>query len=236
MKSRDQSDLDGIANSIIGDVNQMFTNQMKYYVIGHSFGTLVALRLASMLEKLGKIGHVILIDGSPDYLFKLADGVHKATKIHDNLEDNLIMILFMHFCGSDHSDVFVTKLMKCKSLSTKIELISEFISSEFKANYSKKYLLNHIEAILNRLKIVMSLNVEANELTDIVGNKLKSTITLIRPTHASFTKIADNYELHKYTQHKVNVKFIDGNHLSMLENIDLANILNDIIADVSTNS
>lgn len=236
MKSRDQSDLTGIANSVFDEVSHMFTNQMKYYVIGHSFGTLIALRLASMLEKLGKIGHVILIDGSPEYLLKLAQGVHKATKIHDNLEDDLLMILFLHFCGHDHSDTFATKLVEYKGLLPKIELMTEYVSSEFKANYSKKYLMYHIEAILNRLKIVMSLDVGDNKVADIVEHKLKSEITLIRPTQASFTKIADNYELQKYTEREVNVKYIDGNHLSVLENIDLANILNEITAEASDKS
>lgn len=228
MKSRDASDLNGIVNSIIDDVYPIFAHQKEYYVIGHSFGALVAMKIASMLEKMGKIGHVILIDGSPDQLVKLTRGMHRATKIHDNLEDDLITVLFRHFCSSELLDGFIAKLVACENLSRKIELLSGHISSEFKSNYSEKYMLSMLKASFNRLKVIMNLNIEADKLANIMDHKLKSTITLIRPTQTSFAQIADDYELHKYSEREIIVKYVDGNHLTVLENIELANILNEL--------
>lgn len=235
MKSRNEMDLNSIANTVIDEVYQRFADQNEYYIVGHSFGTYIAMKLASMLEKRGKIGHVILIDGSPSHLYRLAHGLRRAVQTGD-AENDLIMVLFAHFCSTDLLDSFAKKLSTCNNLPTKIEIISEFVSTEFKINYSKQYLHNIIGAVLNRLKLVMNLNFEKNELAGVIDTKLKSFITLVRPTQASFTDIVEDYDLHKYTQQKVNIKYVDGNHLTVLKNIELTNILNKITSQRSNES
>lgn len=227
MKSRNEIDLTAICTTVIDDVHQQFANQNEFYIVGHSFGTFVAMKIASMLEKRGKIGHIILIDGSPNHLFRLAQGLHRSIQT-DNPENDLIMILFAHFLSNDRTESFTKKLTACNNLSMKIEVIGEFVSSEFKTNYTKQYLHNIIGAMLNRLKLVMKLNFENDSMAGILDAKLKSIITLIRPTQASFTDITEDYDLHKYTEQKVNVKYVDGNHLTVLENIELTHILNGI--------
>ncbi|XP_055326066.1 fatty acid synthase-like [Sitodiplosis mosellana] len=227
MKSRNEIKLKAIADTIIDEVYGQFTNQNEYYIVGHSFGTYIAMKIASMLEKRGKVGHVILIDGSPTHLFRLAQGLRRTVQTGDP-ENDLIMVLFAHFCSTDMLDSFAKKLATCNSLLAKIELICEFVSSEFKTNYSKQYLYNITGAILNRLKLVMNLNFEKDEFAGVIDAKLKSSITLVRPTLASFTDIVEDYDLHKYTEQRVNVKYVDGNHLTVLENTELTNILNEI--------
>lgn len=235
-KSRNEGDLNGIVNSVIDEVYQMFANQKEYYVVGHSFGTLIALKIASMLEKRGKVGQVILIDGSPDYLLKLAQGLQRATQIDSSLEDNLILILFIHMCISDLLDEFIQKLTACDSLSTKVELMSEFVAPEFKSNYSKQYLQNLIVAILNRLKVVMNLNGTDDDMKGVMDVRLKSQITLIRPTQASVSDIVEDYDLHKFSERAVNIKYVEGNHWTVLENTELTNILSEITSQTLTES
>ena len=46
--------------------NCLFRN-IPFYIIGYSFGTLVALEMISLLERNGYPGIMILIDGSPAY-------------------------------------------------------------------------------------------------------------------------------------------------------------------------
>lgn len=236
MKSRNESELNGIVKSIIDDVYHLFTNQPEYYVVAHSFGTIIALKIGFMLEKLGKLGHLILIDGSPDYLLRLAQGLRRATQINNSLEDDLILILFIHICNSEFWDEFIKKLPTCNSLSTKVELMSEFVVTEFKANYSKNYLRDLIIAILNRLKIVMNLNMAQDELSGVMDVKLKSKITLIRPTEASVADIVEDYNLSKFSEQEISIKYVNGNHLTVLENVELAKILNEITTNSSTKS
>lgn len=233
MKSRDETDLDVIANSLIDEVSELFAQQKEYFIVGHSFGTLMAMKLAALLEKQGKLGKIVLIDGSPKYLLKLMEGIRRNASQTDNIENDLIMILYTHFCSCDHIDGFVKKLTNCDSISRKVALVTEFVSTEFKETYSEKYLIDVVVAVLNRLRSLVQLNKkmnESDELTAVIGGQLKSAITLIRPTQTSVADIAEDYDLNKYSENDVNIKYLDGDHLTVIENIELSNILNDLIS------
>lgn len=232
MKSQNEATLEGIADSVIQEVYQHFVSQDQFFVIGHSFGTLIAVKIASLLEKLGKVGHVILIDGSPAYLKRLAQGLVKTTKVED-YTDVLFMVIFTHFCSSDLHDKFIATLSKCTEQQQKIDLITEFLSTEIKTSYSMGYLRKLIEAILNRLKVVISLNVEGDEIAAVMDQKLKSAITLIRPTQASFTDIIEDYGLDRYSEQAVTIKYVDGNHFTVLENTELTDIINNLTSSNS---
>lgn len=233
MHSRTECDLSAITNTVITDAIDLFHHQKDYFIVGHSFGSLIALKIASYLEKHGKIGNVVLIDGSPKYLVKLLQGIRRNTSQTDNIENDLILILFTQLSSVDHLDDFVKKLSNCDNLSNKINLIMEYVSNEFRANYSVEHLQNIAVAVFNRLKLLVELDAqmnETNELTAIIDRKLKSQITLIRPTQTSIADISENYDLHKYSECAVNVKYLDGNHLTVIENIELSKTLNEIIA------
>lgn len=233
MKSKDESDLNAIANSVREDVTRLVDGQKRYLIVGHSFGTLTAMKLASSLEKRGKLGHLVIIDGSPRYLIKLLHGLRRNTSQTDNLENDLIMILYTHFCNTDQLDVFIKKLAQCDKISSKVELIADFVSPELKTTYSAKYVLNLIVAVFNRLKALVKFNAlfdNTDELTAMIDSKLKSPITLIRPTQTAIADISEDYDLHKFSECEVNVRYVDGNHLTVIENVELSNILNDLIS------
>lgn len=229
MSSKDECDLNAIANSVRDDVIKLVDSQKRYFIVAHSYGAIAALKLASTLEKRGKLGQIVIIDGAPRYLVKLLQGIRRSTSQTDNLENDLIMICFAHFCNSDQLDEFIKKLAHCDSLSSKEELMADFVSTEFKSTYSAKYLINLSVAVLNRLKALAKLNIlldNTDELAAVLDSKLKSPITLIRPTQTVISDISEDYDLHKYTECEINVKYMDGSHLTVIDNPELSNILN----------
>lgn len=58
--------------------------------------------------------------------------------------------------------------------------------------------------------------------------KIKAPIVLVRPTDAVVADIDEDYELQRYTDGLVTLKFIDGNHQSILENPKLVEIINEM--------
>lgn len=229
MKSHNELSLDAIADSVIQDITEFFSNQKKYCVVAHSYGTLIAVKIASLLEKLGKNGRIILVDGSPNYLKRMAQGLLRTTKVEDHT-DVLIMVIFSQFGQSEYRDNFIAKLSEISVLEQKIDLVMEFLSTEIKDIYSVEYIKKLAVAIMNRLKIVIALNLEDGKISDIMENRLKSPITLIRPTQASFSDIDEDYSLHRYTEQEVNIKYVEGNHLTVLENPELTDIINSLIS------
>lgn len=223
MKSMEAVTIANIAQLSIETVQKCFATQKNFYIVGYSFGSMVAIQIAQMLEKQGQTGRLLLIDGSPAYLKRLATGISKSTSKDDNVEDLLIMTLFCNLCHAELTDEFSIKLKECNSWITKMDVLHDFLSDEIKSSYTKIYLHNMIAAMLNRLKAVWSVNVES----EAIDHKLKSPITLIRPTHASFADIADDYELAKYSVEPIKVRYVNGNHLTMLDNVELTNIINE---------
>lgn len=63
MNCREENDINSITQSVADEVSAIFSQQKEYFIVGHSFGTLLALKLASMLEKRGQMGRIMLIDG-----------------------------------------------------------------------------------------------------------------------------------------------------------------------------
>lgn len=50
----------------------MVSKEIPFYLVAHSYGCLVAVEVASALEKEGLVGTLVLIDGSPKGLVNLA--------------------------------------------------------------------------------------------------------------------------------------------------------------------
>lgn len=228
MKSRNECGIKEIAESVFEEISQSLVNQKEFLIVGHSFGSLIALQLASMLEKQGKVGRLVLIDGSPEYLSRLAHGICQGVHVEGDIENDMFMMLFGHFCYPEDVDEFVKGLAACNDIQSKIDCLIKFESSDYKSQYSKDFLYDITVAIVNRLKLVINLNFEKDELAGILDSKIKSSITLIRPSEVSFADINEDYNLNKFSEQRVNVKYVDGHHLTVIENIELTNILNEI--------
>lgn len=210
-------DISDISLNIVQDVQN---NQNEFYIIGYSFGSLVALHLAHLLESIGKTGRILLVDGAPIYLQRLAAGIVQTMKGADS-DDALIFILYHNLCNAEHNEKFSVQIQGCDTWEQKIDTLYAYLSDEIRASFSPEYLHRMYTAMSNRLKAVNTLNV----VTDMP--QLKSQIKLVRPQQASFFDIADDYELTKYVSQPVEVQYIEGDHLTMLENPKLADIVNE---------
>lgn len=54
-----------LIQKLFQDVKQLFPSK-RFSFIAHSYGCLVVLEMAALLEKEGYLGDIILIDGAPD--------------------------------------------------------------------------------------------------------------------------------------------------------------------------
>lgn len=116
----------------------------------------------------------------------------------------------------------VTKdLMK---ILNEIETYDERIDTTIKmcpiqSKYSDKFIKNVAHACFNRLKAVLNFNVKN-------VNKIQSPIVLLRPKdNPASVVIEENYGLDKFTDN-LTVHFLEGNHISIIDNKDCANIIN----------
>ena len=196
----------------------MFKDKDTFNIIGYSFGSLLCLELASILEKSGKKGKLVLIDGAPLFLKKLV-----SSHIFDNEEgrqnymlSTIIAIVFPEDCE------YITKnVITNPTWEEKLDKLVEFTSKQ--NIYSNNYMKNITNALVIRTKLLTDLDVD-------VFKTLQSTpLSLIRPTEASVIEIDEDYALQNYCQQRINLQFVDGNHITVLDNLKLIEIINSII-------
>lgn len=213
-----------IAEAVFEEISQnVFKNTDFYYLVGYSFGSLVTLELARMFEERGLKGHVVLIDGSPAFLKKLSsDQVSLVTEKDDKdkqLHDTLMMAALRVIFPGEELEFWNTIESVGSDWNTRIEkLIEVGINHNI---YSADYTRNMMNALFNRTKMASENNLEEHF-------QIESDITIIRPTEVSVMEIDEDYGLSAYTKGHVNLKFVEGNHVTMLENSKLIQIINEV--------
>lgn len=196
---------------------ELHKNVKSFYLIGYSFGSLITLELARIFEEFGLIGNLVLIDGAPVFLKKLSIDHLTSDFTDESIQTMLLANSIQTVFHEDDGEI--TKLVLSKpTWDARLDKLTEF-TKEHKL-YSDLYLRSILNALVNRIKLVLNLNIE-------LFRPLKSTfITLIRPTEASVIDIDEDYGINKLSEHKINIKFVEGNHITMLENIKLTALIN----------
>lgn len=202
------------------DLLDLFKGKKKFVLVGHSFGGMVAIELAKLLEKNGLTGDVICVDGSI-LLFKrfLSGLLPNLDATNENVQNFLLTQLAFEILPELQPDAIRNVLFVEKTYEARMD---KYISLMKKREYSDAYLKQIGFGLTNRVKMVL------NEKEEYSGDKIKSNITLIRPSTNLVVDINKDYNLNQYTNGQVIVKFIEGNHLTVLDNVELYKIIDEI--------
>lgn len=198
-----------------------YTKQEFFYLVGYSFGSFVTLEVARRLEEAGMSGHVMLIDGAPTFLKQLSFATLGTA---DNASDQAIQTLLIHaiciqiFPDANPDELFMAVLEQ-KTWADQLDRLVEF-GKKANIDYSEQYMRDIVNAMYSRLKLVFAFDTKNVP-------KIKSSITLVRPTEVSVVDIDEDYELGRHTEGTVTLKFVEGNHTTMLDNEKLIQLIND---------
>lgn len=75
------------------DVTDHLTPNETFYIVGYSFGGLIALEMVKLLEKQNRSGRLWLIDSSPEFMKNMLHSLFITTKSEDDdgLQINVIL-------------------------------------------------------------------------------------------------------------------------------------------------
>lgn len=211
------SDLENICDAVIDDVLDLFANDDKFILIGHSFGSLLSIHLAKALESKGKSGRLILIDGSPKFLKNLTAGHMPKNYTDDNIHSMALGYSFFTVFPEESGG----KLKDILSETSWESKVAKFIEvTKEKKLYSDGYAIKILNALVNRIKI--ALNADLDKFPKL----LDTSISLVRPSDFSILETEDDYGLSSYCSKKIDISFIEGNHSTILDNPKLFELLN----------
>lgn len=211
-----------LATSLFDNIKStVFKKQEFFYLVGYSFGAYITLELARLFEEIGMQGHILLIDGAPTFLKNLSISTLGPT--HEITDSAIQMMMLSVICHrvfpNDYPDEIILSLAELKTWPERLDRILE-IARTANIEYSEQYMRDMVDALFVRLKSLFAYDLDKNF-------KVQSSITLVRPTEVAVVDIDEDYELSKLTAGTVNLKFVEGNHQTMLDNEKLPDVIND---------
>ena len=246
MSTQDAKSVPEIVESLFESVLQVFSKDTEnFYVVGYSFGALIALEIVTLLEARGKRGQLVLIDGAPNFLKKLvidqmpsehSDEAVQKVLINGNAfffaNASITCLIFLIILGIMRTiypdeKIDVTQILtKYPTWEERLEMLLDMATDQYL--YSTTYLRSMANCLFQRIKMVIDFKRDPSTI-------LKSPITLIRPSEISIVDVEEDYGLHRLTQGNTEVKFVEGNHLTMLENPKLVHIINELDPALESN-
>ncbi|KAG5668080.1 hypothetical protein PVAND_016035 [Polypedilum vanderplanki] len=213
--------LDEMYSAVVDDVLKLYENEKSFLLIGYSFGSILTLKLVSALESKGKIGKVILIDGSPKLMQQIVlQFLPSRIKTENDMENLVLKHYFRLIFPKERTDR-LSKILQEKTWEEKMLKVEEILVNY--NSHSEQFIKNLLFGLLQRIKIAANLNLKSFD-------QLSSPITLIKPNEITLHEIEDDYGLQIYTKNKIQINFLKGNHSNIIENFDLSSLVNKIFS------
>jgi len=219
---RECTNLDEIMKEITPIILELYSDVDNFLLIGHSYGCILTLKMAEVLEDSGKSGQIIQLDGSPILSNNLALQALN-TEYYSDLNNYISMMLFKFY--QKHVDQSISKTA-FEGFSSWTERFKEMIvRAGDSIPLSHEYMIEKVSsAYMYRLDIAANFK-NQNFLT------LKTTkIALIKATKAIVKEISNDYGLSQFSNFDVVIKFVSGDHVTILLNSEISRVIKEVIS------
>ncbi|KAH1010150.1 fatty acid synthase [Dendroctonus ponderosae] len=210
-----------MAATYLPTVEGKLSKSKPFNIIAYSFGGMVALELVALLEEKGYRGTLLLIDSSPDYLNSLATILEVDSD--DKLQISLLIRMMSLRISYDIISKHVASLFKLNTFEERIDLCQQITAAttdqSTKIDQNDKYQRAMAICLYKRIKAIVKSGSDIN---------LESRVILFKPTLVSIKLPEEDYGLSKYCNKPVEVRVFDGNHVSILDNVEVANAINEL--------
>ncbi|XP_035740323.1 fatty acid synthase-like isoform X2 [Vespa mandarinia] len=209
--------IEEMAHSFLPHILEKLKDRKDFTLVGYSFGSLVTIELTRQLETKGFKGRLILIDGAPQLMKEIVNEQFQSSS-EEELQ-NKVFVIIAKTLTSVNIEQFILELEKSKTWDEKVNAFFNVLSPIHKQLYLERDQKNAILSFYVRLHAIMKYNPEPIPY-------IRTPIILFKPMLSSVKHISYDYGLQKITEGKVEVHVIDGNHATMLENDEIAMVIN----------
>ncbi|VVC31224.1 Thioesterase,Alpha/Beta hydrolase fold [Cinara cedri] len=222
-----QYDISGVASTIeemainhYQLIEQRLPADQEYFILGYSFGGLIALEVVKLLEKNNRKGKLWLIDSAPQFLRVTTElSVSGENPLDDEIQIQLLK-RFFDLVWPQNKDKLLMEFGNINSWDERLNYFVEKVPDD--VNYSKSYQKQLFNSAYIKLKAIINYD----ETPTVI---LKTPTLLIRPTE-QVLPITEDYGLSKYFESSVMVHFVEGNHYTILENKKIGELIGQSIA------
>ncbi|XP_025155202.1 LOW QUALITY PROTEIN: fatty acid synthase-like [Harpegnathos saltator] len=209
------------AASLLPHIISKMEGSAEFIIVGYSYGSLIAIELTRLLEARNFTGRLILIDGTPDYMKTLKDQYFPFTNLQE-FQNNVLLGLIDLFYSVDNTSVLL-ELSKHDTWEKKWDAVVKCLSDDIVQVTSLENYKIYCTTVYKHL-------IAIHEYDASSSPPLKSPVLLLKPTTSNLPFADENSDLKKVTEGNVQVRHVEGNHFTMLENDELADIINEILS------
>ncbi|XP_076681300.1 fatty acid synthase-like [Andrena cerasifolii] len=209
--------IEEMADRLLPYVLERSKDRRDFVIVGYSYGSLIAIELVRRLEARAFIGHLILIDGSPDYM-KAIKSTHLSVPTDAEFRSALLMA-FLSITNPSAMPEFKLELHECTTWEEKLEKVISHTPEEISKTYNRDTQKAICTFFYNRLCTLDTY--DSNSQTP-----LRTPITLLKPTLPGAEMSDAAYGLRQVTYGRVTVHEIEGNHSSILDNSKVVAAIN----------
>lgn len=125
--------------------------------------------------------------------------------------------------NNEETKNLMEKLNEIESYEERVDYAIKLCPVQSK--YSHNFIASMAQICYDRIKVVLNYNIKNIK-------KMKSPVILLRPKdNPPFVVCEENYGLDKFSESPVAVHYLEGNHVSIIENKDVANIINKVLLE-----
>lgn len=133
---------------------------------------------------------------------------------------NIILTNTIFTCFPNDDGKIVKLILSESSWESRVKKLTEMYQDE--KIYSVDYGVKILNALVNRLMLTTNLDIKNFPTIE------NAPLTLIRTTEQSLQDIENDYGLNAYTSNPVDIKLLEGNHATVLDNPKLYQTLNEL--------
>lgn len=197
------------------DVLNLFSGSEEFLILGHSFGSMLSIELASLLEKAGKKGSLIIVDGSPKFIHKMSSLV-VPDRSDDNIR-NVLLVTCIRVLFPDEFNDIAKKVFSLTKWDEQLKCFGEY--SVQRTRYSYEYGKIMLNALVKRMNI--SLDADKLQLSTLENTPLR----FLKASESSTKDLEEDYGLRQYSKQPITTNILTGNHLTMLSNPELVKLI-----------
>ncbi|XP_067204115.1 fatty acid synthase-like [Linepithema humile] len=209
--------LSEMADHLLMCISSRIRDKKKVVITGYSFGSLLAIELIRRLEATDTKSRLVLIDGSPEYI--MSSEINKFCYMSDEEIQINIMIIILKIYETEIDEEVLLELRKCETWEERFEVFAQYFSKE-NSLLSRPNLQTLYATIYKNI-----LSIRQYDSSTLL--RIKSPITLLKPTLSYAPELEEDYGLYKITENKVVVHYVKGSHVTILANEKVAAVINE---------
>ncbi|XP_023313670.1 fatty acid synthase-like [Trichogramma pretiosum] len=211
------SDINAMADKLTPYILERSADRRDFLVVGYSFGSMIAIEIVRRLEATGMTGKLIIVDGSPE-LMKRVQNQQLASNSDEELQSNVLLGM-MDILSPADSAALVTELEKHDKWETKLAAFLQRWVNVPGITMSQENQAAFCTSVYRRLQAVQAYDASA-------AGKIKTPIMLLKPTQPTLRAVPEDYLLGEVTSDKVEIHYVEGNHVTILDHNKVAKAIN----------